>query len=213
MTRIALFDLDGTLIDSAPDLRAALNRLLAAEGLAPFPLAEVVGFIGDGARALVERALAARGRAFDTSLLERFLADYTGNAAIETRAYPGIPELLETLVTEGWRLAVCTNKPEAAAREALRALGLARHLAALGGGDSYKARKPDPAHLLATLRDAGGAPEHAIMIGDHHNDIAAARGAGMACIFVAWGYGPRGMADGAPIAEDVAGLLALLRAG
>ena len=213
MTRIALFDLDGTLIDSAPDLRAALNRLMAAEGLAPFSLPEVVGFIGDGARVLVERALSARGRPFAAGLLERFLHDYTANAAVETYAYPGIPALLETLVEEGWRVAVCTNKPEAAAREVLGALGLTRHLAAIGGGDSFPTRKPDPSHLLATLAAAGGSPAQAIMIGDHHNDMAAARGAGVPAIFVSWGYGPPEMAAGAPIAADAAALLALLRAG
>jgi phosphoglycolate phosphatase len=213
MTRIALFDLDGTLIDSAPDLRAALNRLMAAEGLAPFSLPEVVGFIGDGARVLVERALAARGRPFAAGLLDRFLEDYTAHAAIETYAYPGISALLETLAEEGWRLAVCTNKPEAAAREVLGALGLTRHLAAIGGGDSFPTRKPDPAHLLATLAAAGGEVSQAIMIGDHHNDMAAARGAGVKAIFVSWGYGPPEMAAGAPIAADTAALLALLRAG
>lgn len=211
MTCTAIFDLDGTLIDSAPDLRTALNRLMLAEGLDPFCLPEVVGFIGDGARVMVERALAARGRPFAPALLDRFLADYTHNAAVETAPYPGIAGLLETLAAEGWHMAVCTNKPEAAAREVLGALGLARHFAAVGGGDSFPTRKPDPAHLLATLASAGGTSGRAIMIGDHHNDMAAAAGASMPAIFVTWGYGPPGMAGGAPMAATPDALLRLLR--
>jgi phosphoglycolate phosphatase len=206
-----LFDLDGTLVDSAPDLRAALNRLMASRGLGPFTLPEVVAMVGDGARALVERALAARGLTFDEAALDSFLLDYTAHAAVETRPYPGVPEALETLSAAGWRLAVCTNKPEAAARELLRALDLMPRFAALGGGDSFPVRKPDPGHLLATLRLAGGEPGRAVMIGDHHNDIAAARGAGIPAIFAGWGYGPAAMAAGAPVAASAAALPALLR--
>jgi phosphoglycolate phosphatase len=94
-------------------------------------------------------------------------------------------------------LAVCTNKPEAAARALLAALGLAGSFAAIGGGDSFPVRKPDPAHVLATLAAAGGVASRAVMAGDHHNDVAAAAGAGMPCIFAAWGYGPAAMAAGA----------------
>jgi phosphoglycolate phosphatase len=110
----------------------------------------------------------------------------------------------------GWRLAVCTNKPEAAARVLLSGLGLDRHFSALGGGDSFPMRKPDPGHLRATLAAAGAAPEQAVMIGDHANDMLAARGAGVRAIFAGWGYGPQHMAGGAPIAVDVVALKALL---
>lgn len=210
MARIAVFDLDGTLVDSAPDLRAALNRLMASRGLPPFTLPEVVGMVGDGARVLVQRALAARSLPFEEAALDDFLADYTANAAVETRPYPGIPEALAALAAEGWRLAVCTNKPALAARELLGALGLLPRFAALGGGDSYPVRKPDPGHLLATLREAGGDPAGAVMIGDHHNDVAAAAGAGIGCIFAGWGYGQPGMADGAPVAASPAELPGLV---
>ncbi|MDP3417582.1 HAD-IA family hydrolase [Falsiroseomonas sp.] len=210
MQPIAVFDLDGTLVDSAPDLHAALDRLMAVRALPGFARAEVVAMIGDGAKVLVERALAARGLPFDQPALEAFLEDYGANAAVETAAFPGIREVVADLVRDGWRLAVCTNKPVSPAITLLRELGLAEHFAAIGGGDSYPTRKPDPAHLLATLRDAGGRAEDAVMIGDHHNDMAAARGAGVRPIFAGWGYGPVAMAAGAPIAATPAGLQPLL---
>lgn len=210
MQPIAVFDLDGTLVDSAPDLHAALDRLMAARALPGFARAEVVAMIGDGAKVLVERALAARGLPFDQRALDAFLEDYGANAAVETAAFPGIREVVADLVRDGWRLAVCTNKPVSPAITLLRELGLAEHFAAIGGGDSYPTRKPDAAHLLATLRDAGGRAEDAVMIGDHHNDMAAARGAGVRPIFAGWGYGPVVMAAGAPIAATPAGLQPLL---
>ncbi len=210
MSPTAIFDLDGTLVDSAPDLRAALNRLMAARGLAPFTRSEVIGMVGDGARALVERALAARGQAFDPAALDLFLDDYTAHAAAETRPFEGIPEALDSLAAAGWRVAVCTNKPAAAARELLGALGLLPRFAALGGGDTYPVRKPDPGHLLATLRDAGGDPTRAVLIGDHRNDVEAAAGAGLPCIFAAWGYGPIAMAGTSVVAQVPADLPRLL---
>lgn len=199
MTRLAVFDLDGTLVDSAPDIHAALNRVMAARGLAGFTLAEVTAMIGDGAKVLVERALAARDRPFDAGAVAEFMADPAAEGAIDARAFPGIPEALARLEAEGWRLAVCTNKPVAMARALLGSLGLLGRFAALGGGDSFPTRKPDPAHLRATIAAAGGMGDGAVMIGDHHNDIRAARGAGIPCVFVSWGYGPPAMAEGAPI--------------
>jgi phosphoglycolate phosphatase len=208
--RCAVFDLDGTLVDSAPDLHAALDRLMAVKRRPGFARAEVVGMIGDGVRVLLERAHAARGIALDEAGLQHFMTDYEANAAVLTRAFDGIPELLGGLRDAGWRLAVCTNKPEGAARVLLSGLGLDGHFSALGGGDSFPMRKPDPGHLRATLAAAGAAPEDALMIGDHRNDIEAARGAGVHAIFAGWGYGPHSMAGGAPIAADVTGLRALL---
>ncbi|WP_135467525.1 phosphoglycolate phosphatase [Crenalkalicoccus roseus] len=211
MPRTAVFDLDGTLVDSAPDLHAALDRLMARLSLPPFRRAEVVGMIGDGVKALVERALAARGRPFDAAALASFTADYTAHAAVKTRPFPGIPEALAALRQAGWRLAICTNKPVAATEALLGALGLAGCFAAIGGGDSFPVRKPDPAHLLATLRAAGGEAGRAAMIGDHRNDVLAARGAGLPCLFAAWGYGPPAMAEGAAlVAPAPAALPALL---
>jgi len=208
--RCAVFDLDGTLVDSAPDIHAALDRLMARRRLPGFARAEVVGMIGDGVRVLLERAHAARGITLDEASFDHFMTDYEANAAVLTQPFAGIPELLSALQASGWRLAVCTNKPEAAARVLLSGLGLDRHFSALGGGDSFPMRKPDPGHLRATLAAAGAAPDQAVMIGDHANDMLAARGAGVRAIFAGWGYGPQSMAGGAPIALDVAGLRSLL---
>ena len=208
--RCAVFDLDGTLVDSAPDIHAALDRLMARRRLPGFARAEVVGMIGDGVRVLLERAHAARGITLDEASFDHFMTDYEANAAVLTQPFAGIPELLNALQASGWRLAVCTNKPEAAARVLLSGLGLDRHFSALGGGDSFPMRKPDPGHLRATLAAAGAAPDQAVMIGDHANDMLAARGAGVRAIFAGWGYGPQSMAGGAPIALDVAGLRSLL---
>ena len=208
--RCAVFDLDGTLVDSAPDIHAALDRLMARRRLPGFARAEVVGMIGDGVRVLLERACTARGIALDEESFDHFMADYEANAAVLTQPFDGIPELLGALGDAGWRLAVCTNKPEAAARVLLSGLGLDRHFSALGGGDSFPMRKPDPGHLRATLTAAGAAPEQAVMIGDHANDMLAARGAGVRAIFAGWGSGPQSMAGGAPIAPDVAALRSLL---
>jgi phosphoglycolate phosphatase len=197
MTRCLVLDLDGTLVDSAPDLAAALNRLMAARDLPPFTLPEVARMVGDGVRALLERAFAARDGVPDAQALRDYMADYAAHVADATRPYPGVAATLEALAARGWRLAVCTNKPEALAHAVLSATGLAGFFAAVGGGDSFPARKPDPAHLLATLAAAGAAPGGAVMAGDHRNDILAATGAGVPCIFAAWGYGPAAMGAGA----------------
>ena len=214
MQPLMVFDLDGTLVDSVPDLAAALNRLLASRSLAPFARPEVAGFVGDGARVLLERAFRARGGAPDAQALPDFLADYGAHAAVETEPYPGVRDTLDRFAAAGWRMAVCTNKPEAPARTLLDALDLARYFAAVGGGDSFPVRKPDPGHLLATIEAAGASPAQAVMAGDHHNDVLSAAGLGMPSIFAAWGYGPVEMADGAPVAArpaDLPGLIAALR--
>ncbi|MDN3568236.1 HAD-IA family hydrolase [Paeniroseomonas aquatica] len=216
MHPVAVFDLDGTLVDSAPDIHAALDRLAAGLGLPGYSRPEVVGMIGDGVRRLVERALAARGRPFEEAALDAFAADYTARAAERTALFPGIAAVLAGLEAAGWRLAVCTNKPAAATAALLGALGLAGRFAAVGGGDSFPTRKPDPAHVQATLALAGGSPDRAIMIGDHRNDVIAGAGAGLPCIFAAWGYGTPAMAEGATAVaarpEELAELLPALLA-
>ncbi|MEJ0020691.1 MAG: HAD family hydrolase [Acetobacteraceae bacterium] len=212
MTRTLLLDLDGTLVHTVPDLTAALNRLMASRGLAGFTDAETALMVGDGVGKLVERALAARGMPFDASAVVAFSADYGAHTADASRPYPGVVETLGALAGEGWRFAVCTNKPEAAAHTLLAALGLAGHFVAIGGGDSFPVRKPDPQHLLATLAAAGGDPAQAVMAGDHANDVAAAGGAGVPCVFASWGYGPPAMAAGAvAVARDFPELGAIAR--
>jgi phosphoglycolate phosphatase len=195
--RLAVFDLDGTIVDSLPDLAAALDRLMAASGRPGFDHATVAAMIGDGAQVLVERACAARGLAFGPALVEAFLAEYGPRAAEATRPFPGIVAALDRLDAAGWRLAVCTNKPEAPARALLAELGLAARFVAVVGGDSVPARKPDPGHLLACVAAGGGDAARAVMVGDHRNDVAAARAAGIACVFASWGYGAGAMAEGA----------------
>ena len=197
MAPTLLLDLDGTLVDSAPDLLSAANRMMAARDLPPFTRPDVVAMIGDGVQVLVTRALAARGLPFDPVAMGEFSADYGVNFAVDSRPFAGVAEGLQTLQAAGWKLAVCTNKPEAIARSLLGSLGLLDGLAAIGGGDSFPVRKPDPAHMLATLAAAGGDAGSAVAVGDHHNDVLAARGAGLPCIFAQWGYGPPAMAEGA----------------
>jgi phosphoglycolate phosphatase len=203
-----LLDLDGTLVDTVPDLAAALNRLMAGRALAPFSWAETKRMVGDGVSKLVERAFAARGLVPDRHAVADFMADYTAHISVGSRAYEGVRECLGTLSSDGWRLAVCTNKPEAAARRLLDDLGLGSFMTAVGGGDSFPVRKPDPAHVLATLKAAGGDRRSAVMGGDHANDVAAASGAGVPCVFAAWGYGTPAMAAGAAcVAEDFPSLV------
>ena len=208
MARTLLLDLDGTLVDTVPDLAGALNRLMASRGLATFSLPETAAMIGDGVAVLVGRAFAARSGAPDGQAMADFSRDYGAHLADASRPFPGVPEFLQDVASAGWRLAICTNKPEAAARTLLQSLGLMPLLCAIGGGDSFPVRKPDPAHLLATLRLAGGDPANAVMAGDHANDVAAARGAGVKAVFVTWGYGRIAMAAGA---DAIAGDLAALR--
>jgi phosphoglycolate phosphatase len=202
LTRILLLDLDGTLVDSVPDLAAALNHVLEARGIATFTIPEVTRMVGDGVRVLVERALAARGHPPDEAVLDAYMAEYEAHPARHTRIYPGVAATLRAMTADGWRMAVCTNKPERAARTLLATLGFHGCFAAVGGGDSFPTRKPDPAHLLATLAQAGGTPDRAVMVGDHANDVHAAAGAHVPSIFAAWGYGTPAMAEGATAIAD-----------
>lgn len=205
-----VLDLDGTIVDSLPDLTAALNRLMTARGVAGFPATSVSAMVGDGTTKLVERAFAARSGEARPDDIEAFVADYTAHATEATRAFPGVEETLGRLKASGWQFAICTNKTTAATHAVLDALGLAHWFAALGCGDTFPVRKPNPAHLLGTLDAASGDPRRAVMVGDHANDIAVAKGAGLPSIFAAWGYGARSMAAGASaVAERFTALATL----
>jgi phosphoglycolate phosphatase len=206
--RAVIFDLDGTLIDSDPDISAALNRVLAAEGLETLSVEEVKRMIGDGAKVLVQRAFAARGAEADTRHVAAFLADYEANAVVNTVPYAGIPAVLRGLQAAGHPLAVCTNKPIWAARRVLAALDLAGYFPVVLGGDSTPWRKPDPRHLAATIEALGAAPENAVMIGDHENDMLAAGRLGVPGIFVTWGYGLAEAPFVAHAPADLPGLIA-----
>lgn len=191
--RALLIDLDGTLVHSAPDLAAALNRLRAELELAPLALDRVTAMVGDGIAKLVERGLdwdAERGPKAEerAALVARFQTHYESRLCVETRPYPGVAGTLESLVAEGWRLAVCTNKLESASRAILDELGLGGFFAAVGGGDSFAERKPAAGHPLGTLARLGARPEAAVMVGDSHNDVAAARNAGLPVVLVSYGY-------------------------
>ena len=188
--RAVLFDLDGTLVDSAGDLRNALNAVLGERGLRSLPLEEVKGMIGDGASKLVERGLAATG-GDPATLMEThraFLALYEANASDLTRPYPGAVETLEALQAKGLPLAIVTNKPAAATATLLEALDLARFFHVVVGGDTLAQRKPHPAPILHALKGLGVPAEAALMVGDNHHDIGAARAAGTAAVAVTYGY-------------------------
>ncbi len=189
-----VFDLDGTLIDSAPDLLTAVNRMLGERGRRGLDLGAVTAMIGDGAHKLVERALTATGKETPTAgelarATRRFIDFYEGHGADLTRPYAGAAEALKCLRDDGYALGVCTNKPQGPTREILDALGLGGYFSAVLGGDSLDGvRKPDPRHLLAAVERLGATPDRAVMVGDNENDVAAARGAGIPVIVVAFGY-------------------------
>lgn len=193
MIKAVVFDLDGTLIDSAEDLCTALNRLLAEEALRPLALSEVVPMIGDGAARLVERGILAAGGHVEAGslpvLTRRFLAHYEPHAAERTRPVPGAAAALAALAADGLLLAICTNKPEQATRAILAALDLERHFAAVIGGDSVPGRpKPDPAMVVAAIGRLGVAAHEAVMVGDARNDVLAARAAGLPMLLRRGGY-------------------------
>ena len=187
-----ILDLDGTLTDSAPAMTDALNAIWLAAGRAGFDAAAVRSFIGDGPAALIARARAASGLADDAALTRQetaaFMAAYAAGPG--GAAYPGAAETLAALRAAGFRLSVCTNKPQAAAEHLLAALGFAPYLAGVVGGDATPRCKPDPAHVRAALALTPGAePEEAVLVGDGPQDVAAAEAAGVAAIVAAYGYG------------------------
>lgn len=187
---LLVFDLDGTLVDSVPDLRAALNQVLSERGGRPLSPAEVQSMVGDGVPMLVARALAASGEdpAAARDALPRFLEIYEANAARLTRPYPGVPETLATLRRCGYRTAICTNKPQRATIAVLEGLDLLPLFDAIAGGDRFPVKKPDPGHLLGLLAELGAQPAAAAMIGDNENDAAAAHAAAVPFVLMRYGY-------------------------
>lgn len=188
-----IFDLDGTLIDSLPDLGGALNALLAENGLAPRPFTLIRDMIGHGTRKLVERGFASHGVALDAAALDvrtdRFMQLYTPRAARETKLFPAVAETVMALAETGVPLAVCTNKPTRVSVEILLRLGLIDGLQAIvGGGFEGLPGKPDPALLIRTAELLGVAPKRALLVGDSAADVGAARAAGMPVLVLAYGY-------------------------
>jgi phosphoglycolate phosphatase len=187
---LLLFDLDGTLVDSLPDLTNALNEVLREQGYAPLAPAEVKPMIGDGMPMLLARGFAARGAdATEAKAAQpRFVEIYEANATHLSRPYPGVPETLAALRARGYRTAVATNKPQHATAEVLRGLGLAELFDGFAGGDRFPVRKPDPGHLLRLVEALDGDPKRAAMIGDSENDALSARAAAMKLILMRYGY-------------------------
>jgi phosphoglycolate phosphatase len=189
---LAVFDLDGTLADTAPDLAATLNVILASEGLPAVPLAEARQMIGHGARVMIERGMEAAGREVTPAKLDElyrlFLIHYADHLCVETRLFPGVLDALDRLEDQGFRFAVCTNKIEAHSVKLLEALGIARRFAAICGRDTFRYIKPDPRHLTLTIRQADGLASHAVMVGDSRTDIVTAQAAGVPVVAVPFGY-------------------------
>ncbi len=187
-----VFDLDGTLIDTAPDLVDTLNIILSEQGLNPVGFAAARNMIGGGARVMIERALAEQGRHCAPSELDRlygaFIEHYRAHIADRSRPFPQLVSTLEWLTAAGYRLAVCTNKLEGLSIKLLQELALAQHFAAICGQDTFGVHKPDPEILRRTVLRAGGEPQKAIMIGDSWTDVQTARAATVPVIAVDFGY-------------------------
>jgi phosphoglycolate phosphatase len=190
--RTIVFDLDGTLVDTAPDLIESLNAVFAREGLPPVPYEIARNMIGGGARMMIARGAEAEGQVFSPAKLEQlfadFIAHYSEHIAKRSQPFPGLIDALDALSASGWRFAVCTNKLERLSVKLLKELGLAERFAAVCGQDTFGVQKPDPEVLRRTIAAAGGKPQSAIMIGDSLTDIRTARAAGVPVIAVDFGY-------------------------
>lgn len=199
-----IFDLDGTLVDTADDLTASLNHALVALGREPVPPRDVRAMVGHGARRLLERGLSASGRC-DDELVEQglplFLDYYAANIMAYSRPFEGVEATLDSLADRGFKLAVCTNKPAALTKRLIEALGWQDRFTAVLGADSRPWRKPDPRHLIDTLAAAGG--ERAIFVGDSGTDADTALAAGVPLVLVSFGYSTEPVGDmGADVLID-----------
>jgi phosphoglycolate phosphatase len=199
MNRTIVFDLDGTLVDTAPDLVTALNYVLGCEGLPPVPLVAARNMIGAGARKLIERGLEAEGRQVgqdDIARLTSAFIDYYGDhIAVSSRPFEGLEAALDKMASRGHRFAVCTNKLEWLSKRLLDELRLSHRFAAICGADTFGVSKPDPAILRQTVALAGGDIASAIMVGDAGTDVGVARRAGIPVIGVDFGYTDTPMAE------------------
>ncbi len=217
---LVVFDLDGTLIDTAPDLVATLNVVFEREGIPPVPYATARNLIGGGARAMIVRGIEAEGRTVTPAELDKlfadFIAHYTEHVADLSQPFPGLVEALDRLSARGHRFAVCTNKFERQSLLLLKQLRLADRFDAICGQDTFGIQKPDPEILHRTIAAAGGTARHAIMIGDSETDIRTARAADIPVIAVDFGYSERPVAEYGPdrtishfsqLPEQIAGLL------
>ena len=189
MNAVVAFDMDGTLIDSAGDIGAAVNRMRVSFGLKPLPRGSVVRMVGNGARVLVARALADTPDMYLDEAFRRYRREYDSNLIDETRLYPGVPETLEALKSAGFRLAVFTNKPYGSTRFILKGLGIEAFFSAVIGADSGFALKPAPDALYHILKESGSDAAGSWMVGDNWTDIDSGRAAGFRTAYCTWGYG------------------------
>jgi phosphoglycolate phosphatase len=189
---IVVFDLDGTLVDTAPDLVATLNHVFEREGLPPVDYESARNMVGGGARLMIERGLKSDGRTLPPAeidqLVHDFVAHYSDHIADRSRPFPGVEATLDQLAGAGYRLAVCTNKLEWLSKRLLDALALTGRFAAICGADTFGTPKPNPAILRGTIERAGGSRDRAVMVGDSLTDIATARAAAIPVIAVDFGY-------------------------
>ena len=187
-----LFDLDGTLADTAADLCETLNVILERHGRDRVPEGDVRGLVGGGARVLLERGFERTGAPASNEKLDRLFAEfiehYSAHSSDRTQLFPGVRDELERLQAAGWLMAVCTNKIEELTHPLLKALQIDHYFPVVIGGDTLPVKKPDPEHLWEAVRRLGGETDHAVMIGDSETDTAAAENAGLPCICVTFGY-------------------------
>ena len=198
LPRTVVFDLDGTLVDTGPDLTASLNHALADLGRAPVDPTTVRHLVSHGALAMIERGLALSGGGSEAETqraLTAFLQYYAANIATHSRPFDGVEAALDGLAAAGVQLAVCTNKRVALSRALIEALGWTGRFAANLGGDSLSVRKPDPAHVLATIAAAGGDPATSAFVGDSIVDVTAARAANIPVVAVSFGFADRPVAE------------------
>ena len=189
---LVVFDLDGTMIDTAPDLIESLNHTIAARGLEPVTFADLTHLVGQGARVMIRRAFDLRGQPLTDGevdpLFDRFIDHYKAHMPGKSKPFDGLEACLDRLEKAGFNLAVCTNKAAQLAVPLLEKLGLSQRLSVVTGGDTFPFRKPDARHLLETISLAGGEPERSILVGDSINDIKAAQNASVASVGVTFGY-------------------------
>jgi len=187
-----VFDLDGTLVDTAPDILAYLNDMLAELGRPGLAPSSAQSMIGDGVKSLLLRGLEASGGVPENldidNLFQRYLALYTEEPVKLSKPYDGVIEVLEALSSAGVDLGVCTNKPQQATNRVLSRLGLDRYFGSVIGSDTLPVKKPDPGHLLGVLQELNVDPVRAALIGDSETDLKTARAAGTPCILVSFGY-------------------------
>ncbi|MGE0628851.1 MAG: HAD family hydrolase [Hyphomicrobiaceae bacterium] len=194
-----VFDLDGTLVDTAPDLICATNHVLGLRNLVPVEGDEVRPYVSFGARRMIEHALSLRSHQLPPEevdhLLGEFLDFYVDNIAVESRPFELVPELLDAFAGRGLRLAVCTNKQEEMSRRLLTELGLADRFQAICGRDTFPVCKPHPDHLTGAISRSGGSAVRAVMVGDSETDVRTARAAKIPIIGVTFGYSDVSMRD------------------